>query len=324
MPPSPEIFEFLLVEGFSALAFFSAVEPLRVANRLAPHPLFAWRLHSGDGEPVASSSGMRIVVDRPIAVLEPPGSLIICAGFHPERGLPRAALATLRRFARGGGRFGTVDTGMELLARAGVAGPGPVSVHWEAAADFRERWPGIAVTDDLYTMEDRLFSCAGGTAALDMMLERIGRSHGRALANAVSEQFIHQRIRPAGEAQRMTPGARLAVRDHKVLRAIAAMEAHQDAPLTSLDLAERAGVSVRQLERLFLRHLGMTPQRYYRRIRLERARALLETSDLRVLDVALATGFDSASALSREFRRAFGITASTARQPVRQTPLSSA
>jgi AraC family carnitine catabolism transcriptional activator len=308
-----ETIDFLLVDGFSALAFFSAVEPLRVANRLAGKPLFAWRLHSPDGEPAAASSGMRIVVDRPLAAVTPPGTLIVCAGFRPDRGIGRAGDATLRRFARGGGVFGALDTGVEVLAHAGVAGRGPVSIHWEAAADFRARWPGIAVSDALYATGERVFSCAGGTAALDMMLERMARSHGVAFANAVSEQFIHERIRPADAAQRMAPAARLAIRNADVLRVVALMEANLGAPLSSAELARAAGLTVRGMERAFLRHVGVSPQRHYRRLRLERARALLETGSQRVLEVALATGFDSASALGRHFRAAYGVTPSMMR-----------
>jgi AraC family carnitine catabolism transcriptional activator len=308
-----ETIDFLLVNGFSALAFFSAVEPLRVGNRLAGKPLFAWRLHSRDGEPAAASSGMRIVVDRALAEVTPPGTLIVCAGFRPDRGIGRSGEATLRRFARGGGVFGALDTGVEVLAHAGVAGRGPVSIHWEAAADFRSRWPEIAVSDALYATGERVFSCAGGTAALDMMLERMARSHGVAFANAVSEQFIHERIRPADAAQRMAPAVRLAVRNADVLRVVALMEGNLDARLSSAELAQAAGLTVRGMERAFDRHVGVSPQRHYRRLRLERARALLETGDLRVLEVALATGFDSASALARHFRAAFGVTPSALR-----------
>lgn len=317
MEHAAETIDFLLVDGFSALAFFSAVEPLRVANRLAGRALFAWRLHSPDGTPAAASSGMRVMVDRALAALEPPGTLIVCAGFRPDRGIGRAGAAVLRRFARGGGTFGALDTGVEVLARAGVAGRGPVSIHWEAAAEFRARWPGIEVSDALYATGERVFSCAGGTAALDMMLDRLGRSRGVAFAHAVSEQFIHDRIRSAGEAQRMAPGTRLAVRNADVLRAIAVMEGTLEAPLSSAALARAAGLTARGMERLFARHLGTSPQRHYRRLRLERARMLLETGDMRVLDAALATGFDSASALSRHFRAAFGITPAAVRDPAR-------
>ena len=110
---------------------------------------------------------------------------------------------------------------------------------------------------------------------------------------------------------------RLAVRNRAVLGVIAMMEAHLDAPLASPVLAARAGLSVRQIERLFDTHLGMAPQDYYRRLRVERARALIETTDLRVLDIALATGFDSASALARTFRRTFGASPASLRKPAR-------
>lgn len=317
MADGVETVDFLLVEGFSALAFFSAVEPLRVANRIAGRTVFAWRLHSENGEPVPASSAMRFPVDRPLAAIAAPGTLIVCAGFRPERAVGRAGLAALRRFAHDGGRLGALDTGVEVLARAGVAGRGPVAIHWEAAPEFRERWPDIPVTDALYAIGERVFTCAGGTAALDMMLERLALSHGLAFAHAVSEQFIHDRIRRAGEAQRMALDRRLAVRNRAVLGVIAVMEAHLDVPLASAALAARAELSVRQVERLFDAHVGTSPQDYYRRLRVERARAMLETTEMRVLDVALATGFDSASALARVFRRAFGISPAAVRKPAR-------
>lgn len=312
-----ETIDFLLVEGFSALAFFSAIEPLRVANRIAARPVFAWRLLSKNGDPVAASSGMCFPVDRPLSALSAPGTLVVCAGFRPERTIGRAAFTALRRFAHGGGRLGALDTGAEILARAGVAGRGPIAIHWEAMPEFRERWPDIAVIDALYAIGERLFSCAGGTAALDMMLAWLAQGHGIAFAHAVSEQFIHHRIRRAEETQRMTLGHRLAVRNQAVLSAITAMEAHLDAPLSSSALASRAGLSARQLERSFQTHVGMSPQDYYRRLRLEQARSLLETTDLRVLDVALATGFDSASALARVFRRTFGTNPASVRKTTR-------
>jgi len=122
----------------------------------------------------------------------------------------------------------------------------------------------------------------------------------------VSEQLIHDRIRPAGEQQRMPPGLRLATRNRTVLAVVALMEANLEMPLDSAALADRAGLSVRQMERLFRDHLGTTPQGHYRGVRLEHARRMIEESDARVLEAALATGFDSASAFARTYRRAFG------------------
>ena len=111
-----ETYAFFLVPGFSALAFFSAIEPLRVANRLSPNTLFAWRLFSSDGDAVEASNGMRVMVDGPLDETAP--VLTICAGFEPKQGERPGLLAALRRMARAGAVLGAMDTGAYALARA--------------------------------------------------------------------------------------------------------------------------------------------------------------------------------------------------------------
>lgn len=310
----PEPIGFLLVPKFSAMAFFSAVEPLRVANRLAGRALFAWRVLSADGAPVEASSGMRLMVDGALAEAGRLPTLIVCAGFEPERAATRPLLGSLRRLSRAGVALGALDTGAFLLARAGLARDVPVTMHWEAVPAFREAFPEIAVSDELFEVAERFFTCAGGTAALDLMLDMIARKHGAALAVAVSEQFIHDRIRRAHDQQRMALGLRLGVTDGRVLAIVARMEAHLEQPLAASALADGAGITVRQMERLFRDHLAASPAAYYRGLRLERARQLLRQTDLGVVEVALAAGFSSASALARRYRARFGRAPSDDRQ----------
>ena len=193
-PFEQETYCFYLVPGFSAMGFVAAMEPLRVANRLAQRPVFAWRLFSADGEPVAASCGLKVAVDGPLD--ETAAALIVCAGFEPRRAISRPLVAALRRMARKGAALGALDTGVYLLAEAGLIGDQPVTLHWEAVPAFREDYPAACVTEDLFCLGERLFTCAGGTAAIDMMLERIALRQGPALARAVSDQFIHSRIRP--------------------------------------------------------------------------------------------------------------------------------
>jgi transcriptional regulator GlxA family with amidase domain len=297
---------FLLVPGFSMMAFFSAVEPLRVSNRFCGRPAFHWRVFSADGAPVAASNGMTIVAERPVAEAAGIASLIVVAGFEPEKGITRPVLAALRKLARRGVRLGALDTGTFLLAAAGLIDERRVTLHWEAVPAFREKFPQIAVTGELFEIDDRVFTCAGGTAALDMMLHMIGGEFGPALAAAVSEQFIHNRIRDARSHQRMEVAERLDIANPKVARAVEAMERHLEEPLSAEALARVAGVTARQLERLFKIHLKASPCSYYGRIRLERARHLLRQTGLSVLDVALATGFASASSFARAYRGQFG------------------
>jgi transcriptional regulator GlxA family with amidase domain len=134
------------------------------------------------------------------------------------------------------------------------------------------------------------------------MLSLIGRTHGRTLATQVAEQFLHERIRDTRDPQRMTLRNRLGVSHPKLLTVAAEMEANLEEPLARAELARRAELSSRQLERLFRKYLGRTPTRYYLELRLDRARLLLTQTSLSVLDVALACGFVSASHFSKCYR----------------------
>ena len=302
---APREIGFLLIPRFSAMAFFCAVEPLRVANRLAGRDLYSWRILSADGEPVEASNGMRLVADLPLDAATNLQTLIICAGFDPAAGATRPVLATLRRLSARSCALGALDTGAHILALAGVTRGRTVTLHWEAQSAFQETFPDVPVTSELFEDDGLVFTCAGGTAALDMMLHRIGQAHGQALATAVSEQFIHDRIRSKSDHQRMAPGRRFDVANGKVLAAINIMEETLERPLPARLLAARAGVTPRQLERLFAGELGVSPMRYYRRLRLIRARELLRQTDLPVLEVAIAVGFTSTVAFSRCFREQF-------------------
>jgi transcriptional regulator GlxA family with amidase domain len=134
----------------------------------------------------------------------------------------------------------------------------------------------------------------------------IARDHGHQLAAAVGDWFLLTHIREGMGPQRMDMRSRLGVADAKLLGVLAAMEARLETPASRQALARSAGISLRQLERLFRRHLGRGVQEHYRRIRLDRARVLLRESSLPVLEIALSTGFASASQFSRAYRRAFG------------------
>jgi len=303
-PLEQETYCFYLVPGFSAMGFVAAMEPLRVANRLAQRPVFAWRLFSADGQPVEASCGLKVAVDGVLD--ENVSALILCAGFEPRRGISRPLIAALRRMARRGVALGALDTGAYLLAEAGLIGEQPVTLHWEAVPAFREDYPEVRVTEDLFCLGERLFTCAGGTAAIDMMLERIARRQGPMLARAVSEQFIHSRIRPHEERQRLDLGARIGTRDPRLVAVIAQMEAEIENPCRLEDLAAGAGITRRQLERLFMGQFGEGPAAYYRAIRLERARTFLAETSLPLIEVAVATGFSSKSALARAYVQKFG------------------
>jgi transcriptional regulator GlxA family with amidase domain len=298
----PSAVDFLLVPKFSMMAFAAAVEPLRVANRLAGSELYRWRILTGDGKPVEASNGMSLIADGRLDAAGDLPRLVVCAGFEPQLHYDRALRGVLRRVARAGGDLGAMDTGSFLLAWAGLLDGYRATTHWESLDSFRERFPRIQVTSFLFEMDRNRFTCAGGTAALDMMLHIIRLEHGPSLAAAVSEQFIHAPIRSAHEAQRMAPPVRHGITHHRLARAVTLMESRLEEKLSLAEICRGAGISERQLERLFRRHFQRSPARYHRDLRLQRAKALLQYSDMPVMEIAIACGFVSLAHFSRSYR----------------------
>ena len=307
---------FLLLPRFAMLAFFSALEPLRVANRLAGCTLFRWRVFSHDGEPVAASNGMTILADAPIATAESLPNVIVCSSFEPQHHETPELLSWLRRLERRGATLGALDTGCHPLAVAGLIDGYRVTMHWESVPAFVEEFPQIEVTYELFEIDRDRYTCAGGTAALDMMLHLIAAKHGHALAVGISEQFIHERIRNRSDHQRMQLSGRLGVHHPRLLRIVEAMEANIEDPLSPKTLADFGGISRRQTERLFRDHLADTPTGYYRKLRLARARHLLQQTSMSVTEVGVACGFICASYFSRAYRAQFGCPPRTDRRSV--------
>ncbi len=315
--PMPETLHFLLLPGFSALGCMSAIEPLRVANRFRPD-LYRWQLLSMDGAPVLASNGVALNADAAFAEVERADTVFVIAGFEPLARYTRTLGDWLRRQHLGGATIGGIDTGSFVLAEAGLFDPShTLTLHWEALAAFRERYPRLNATQELFETGERRITCAGGTASIDMMLELIGRRHGADLAATISEQFVVGRIRQHSDRQRLEIAARYGVHNRKLIQVIGAMERHTETPLSSDALAQDVGITRRQLERLFSSILNDTPTRFYMQLRLDRARELLQQTDMTITAICVACGFESPSHFSRSYRARFGASPRNDRQTQR-------
>ncbi len=299
-------FTFLLIPDFSMMAFTAAVEPLRSANRMSGVDHYRWTIVSGDGSPVQASNGLEVVAHHAISDVPECDTLFVCSGIDAHVYNDRSIMAWLRKLARQGTVMGSLCTGTHILARAGLIRGHRCTIHWEDYDSFAEDHSELDVTDDLFEIDRNRITCSGGTAALDLMLHLITLDHGAELAGRVSEQFIHERIREPHDQQRMALQSRTGVNDAKVLAAIGEMEANLEEPLTIPEIAAGVDLSTRQLERLFIRHLGRSPSRYYRELRLHHARLMLMQGSTSILSIALAAGFVSASHFSRRYRELFG------------------
>lgn len=300
---------FVLLPQLPMMGFTSAVEPLRVANRLSGAELYQWRLYSPDGAPVTASNGTTLMPHAGLDETDWPEMVFVCAGLDVQHYAEHPALLRwLRGQARRKIALGAISTGAHVLAGAGLLDGYRCTIHWENLLGLRESFPRLWVTEHVYEIDRDRCTCSGGTAALDLMLRLITRAHGEQLATRVSEQFIHDRLRTPGESQRMAERMALLRQSPRLAAAINLMAANIEQPLSTEILAERAGLSLRQLERLFRKYRDCTPQRYYLRLRLQQAWLLLNQTGLSITHVALATGFASHSHFSKCFKEQFGRT----------------
>lgn len=304
----PHAFALVIVPEFTMMPVTSAVEPLRLANRMAEKTLYRWTLHSVDGKPVAASNGILAQVDGDLEAVPDHATVIVCGGLNIQHHADRRLINWLRRMARRGVDIGAVCTGSHLLAEAGLLDGYRCTIHWENLPGFSEAFPEIDATGGLFEIDRDRFTSAGGTTALDMMLTLIANQHGAELASVVAEEVLHSPIRHHSENQRMSLPARIGARHPKLVGIIEQMEQNLEEPLSPSLLAKQAGLSTRQLERLFRRYLNRSPKRYYLELRLKKARSLLLQTDMSVINVALACGFSSPSHFSKCYRAFYGRT----------------
>ncbi|MDH3386899.1 MAG: AraC family transcriptional regulator, partial [Gammaproteobacteria bacterium] len=200
----PEHFGFLQVPNYSMIAFSSAVEPLRMANRDAGRELYRWSVYSIDGLPEKASNGLEITPDASIENATDISILFVCGGADIANAWSKQLQFALRRIAkRGNVKLGALCTGSYLLARAGLLDGYRCTIHWENIASLREEFPEVMVSDDLFLFDRDRITCAGGQSSMDMMLKLIEDRHGNKMVTHISEQFMCERIRNSDDRQRI-------------------------------------------------------------------------------------------------------------------------
>lgn len=304
----PARFAFLLLPGFPLMSYASAIEPLRAANAITGRPLYEWQHLSFDGAPLSASNGIAFDADTRLGEGVEPDALFVCAGGNPALFDDTPTFAALRTLARRGIPVAGMSGGPYVLARAGLLDGYRCTIHWEHIPAFVEEFPLLKVERTLFVIDRDRITCAGGIAALDMMIEVVARTHGRELAAAVSEWYLRTHPREGKDSQRMGLRERVGVANAKLLGTLALMENRLENPMGRKELADAAGITVRQLERLFAEHLKTTIGRRYVEVRIGRARALLRQSSLSIAEVAVACGFVSTSHFSRVYKAQFGLS----------------
>lgn len=304
----PVSITFVALPNLSMLAFSAAIEPLRIANQLSAQPLYTWQVISEDGANVRCSNGVEIGVHAPLEDCVAGDMVFICSGVQPELSSSRRVADWVRRQWRAGATVGGLCTAAYTLAKAGILKGHDFTMHWENIGPFREQYPELTVKEQLFVMDDRILTCGGGSAATDLFVKLIYDRHGPQLSQAVLDMCLHHIHRDADVRQQSSRSTALGIRNEKLTQIIEHFDKNLEDAIDLNALATEHGISRRQIERLFSRHVGKTPKQYLMDLRLQRGRALLAETDMLVAEVAVACGFESSSHFSKRFRDKFGIS----------------
>ena len=315
VPRRPHEVVFALMPAFNIASFGASLGPMRKANCISGRELYRWQVASLDGKPVRSSSGILVHADFEIDAASNPDLVLVCSGDDVENHVHEGCLRWLRRLAKRNVVLGGIDTGACLLAKSGVLRGYKCTTQWDHRDALIEDHPEVVVTTGVCVFDRDRITCAGGDAPGDLMMNYIAREHGRHLAAAIAEQLVHDRIRGTRDVQRRPLVQHIGTGQPRLVDAVQLMEANLEEPLPVEQIAELVGLSRRQLERLFRRHLKCVPSRYYLRVRLAKAHHLLRQTSNSIMSIALSAGFVSASHFSKAYKDLFGYPPRDERRP---------
>ncbi|MDO9338868.1 MAG: GlxA family transcriptional regulator [Caulobacter sp.] len=294
----------LIFPDFQLLDAAGPLSAFEIAGRYQPGT-YAIEPISRDGGLVRASGGVG-VDSRPFDAAERLDTLLISGG-EGTRGpaICEATLDFVRAAARSARRVASVCSGAYVLAEAGLLDGRRATTHWNRTDHFRRAYPAVKLEPDrIFVRDGPVWTSAGITAGIDLALALIGEDLGEDIARQTAQQLVVYHRRPGGQSQfsallEMEAGGRFDP-------LLAWMRENLRRPLTVPELAEQAMMSERTFLRAFSAELGLTPAKAVERLRLEAARALLESQPLQVEDVAMEVGFGDSERMRRAFLRAFG------------------
>ena len=296
-----------------------------MANSISGQLAYEWVITSLDGQPVSASNGLSLSPTVGLDQIGRPDIVFVCGGRNVRDAVTPTLLAALRRLSEQGTGLGALCTGGYALARAGLLDRCRATIHWENVSALREEFPRIIISDQVFTIDRNRYTASGGVAPLDLMLNLIETKLGSKVSQLVSEQFIVDRIRSDKDRQYVPLRAQVGVSHQSLIKVAELMEANVERPVSLERIAQETGLSRRQIERLFKRHLNCVPKRYYLELRLKRARELLLQTAMPIMDITTACGFQSPPHFSKCYRKQFGYPPSVERQsPRRVNPATEA
>ena len=313
----PRTLGFLLFPGFPMACLTSAIEPLRAANEISGRQVFAWKLVGEEPAPVRSSAEVRFDVDMALADVAGIDDLFVISPPTGSFANTRKGFAALRRLDRAGMALGAFSGGIFPLVRAGVMAGRKCSVHWCYEAAFKVEFPDIDASRSAIVRDGRRATASGAGAVFDLMLRLIEETLGRDTMSEVACWFQHPFVRDEDASQKV-PVLRVGGSDDllpaAIRDAIRIFGEHIEDPVLIADVAIAVAMSERHLERSFKASTGQSPLKYYRLMRLKKARQRVLYSTDTITEIAQSVGYAGSGPMARHYTAAFGVHPKAERQ----------
>ena len=313
--------QIVLVPGFSHLSLGAILEPLKTLSKLFSEIRLEIEIISISDRSVESSSG--ISVNCPILLNEcltslssknRTNALFLCCGLR----MPYKLQTDLKKLLRTCSRFNVPIFGVGCagwkMADAGILENRSATVHWSTLAAFSERNQYVKTVDALYVESNCVTTSPGEAAALDMVIEFIKKEFSSEYANLVCDHLMISYTRRGDLEQPKSNAQRLRDVPFTLQKAISLMTKNIETPLTIKEISKLSYLSLRQLERLFSKHLNLSPKKYYLKIRLLHGRQLIEQTSMSILDISIASGFSTRRAFSKSYLKEYDFLPSHTRR----------
>ena len=293
---------FVLIPGFQILDL-AAVSAFELANGEPGGPAYALEMLSEHGGPVTSSSGVRVETQ---AFGDPRFDTVLVTGALDIAPASPAVLAFLREASAVSRRVASICTGAQVLAAAGLLNGKHATTHWCYAPELQRSYPKIKVDQDrIFINDGALWTSAGMTACIDMTLALVEADLGREVSRAIAKTMVVYHRRSGGQSQ-FSALLELEPKSDRIQAALSYAKSNLRKELSVDLLAEAAHLGRRQFSRSFRSETGQSPARAIEQLRVESARAMIESGSHPIEVVARENGFSDAERMRRAFLRAFG------------------
>jgi transcriptional regulator GlxA family with amidase domain len=306
---------FIVPPDFQLMSL-AAVTAFEMANMPSGAKPYDIRLLSQDGGPVRTSFGF-LVETEPFG--DQAFDTVIVGSITTLEITPatQETIAFIRNASRSSRRIASICTGAYVLAEAGLLSGRRATTHWAHADGFRKQFPDVLLEDDrIYVNDGQIWTSAGMTAGIDLVLGMIEQDLGADVAKLAARLLVLHQRRMGGQRQHSAL-LDFAPKSDRVQLVLAHIRNNLPKTLTVEDLASVAGLSPRQFSRAFMDEMGQSPAKAVERLRLEAARFMIEEGRHSVNVIARETGFGDRERMRRSFIRAFGRPPQTLRRSAR-------